>query len=150
MEPDIPWNTGNVGRTCLGLNAELYLLGRLGFSLEDRYLKRSGLDYWSKVPLTVQSDIQAFFNDKPLEKVFFFSTKAKKSYYETTVPSGAYLVFGAETKGLPAFLHQQYPERFFKLPITKAIRSLNLSTSVGMALGEAVRQNTKGESICQI
>jgi tRNA (cytidine/uridine-2'-O-)-methyltransferase len=143
VEPKIPFNTGNVGRTCLGAGAELHLAGKLGFSLEDRYLKRAGLDYWPSVRLSLHPDLRAYFKDFPPENAFFFSARAKRSFWSARVPPGATLVFGSETKGLPKFLWRRYAKRFFRIPLPGPIRSLNLSTAVGMALGEALRQNAK-------
>lgn len=141
VEPEIPWNTGNVGRTCLGFGAELHLVGKLGFSLEDRYLKRAGLDYWKNVRVQVHPDVDCFFHDIPKEKLFFFSTHAKKSIWDAEIPKGAYLVLGAETRGLPKSLWKRYPGRFFRIPVSGSIRSFNLSTSSGIVLAEAVRHN---------
>jgi len=140
VEPEIPWNTGNVGRTCLALGAKLHLVGKLGFSLEDKYLKRAGLDYWPQLKVAVAPDLQGFFAERPPENLFFFSAQAKKSFWSAAYKPGATLVFGRETKGLPKFLWEKYPERFYRIPLPGPVRSLNLSTAVGMALGEALRQ----------
>lgn len=141
VEPQIPWNTGNVGRSCVGAEAELHLAGKLGFSLEDRYLKRAGLDYWPSVRLFVHPDARTFLRGVPEKKIFLFSTHATKSLWDVNIPAGSYLVFGSETRGLPACFHKAYARRFYKIPLTGPIRSLNLSTAVGMVLGEALRQN---------
>lgn len=143
VEPEIPWNTGNVGRTCLGFGAELHLVGKLGFSLDDRYLKRAGLDYWPNVRVQVHPDVDYFFHGIPKEKIFFFSTHAKKILWDARIPKGAYMVLGAETRGLPKSLWKRYPGRFFRIPATGSIRSFNLSTSSGIVLAEAVRQNRR-------
>jgi tRNA (cytidine/uridine-2'-O-)-methyltransferase len=144
VEPEIPWNTGNVGRTCIGADAELHLAGKLGFSLEDRHLKRAGLDYWPNVRLFVHPDANVFFGGIDPRRTFFLSARAKKNFWKEKIPAGATLVFGRETTGLPAWLRRRYPRRFFRLPLAGPIRSLNLSTAVGMALGEAIRQQGLG------
>lgn len=144
VEPEIPWNTGNIGRTCLGLGAELHLVGRLGFSLDDRHMKRAGLDYWSDVRLSVHPDLRAYFRRFPARDAFFFSARARRSIWTARIPPGAALVFGSETRGLPASLRRRYAGRLFRIPIDGRIRSLNLSTAVGIALGEASRQAAAG------
>ncbi len=144
VEPEIPWNTGNVGRTCLGVGARLRLVGRLGFSLEDRHLRRSGLDYWPRVPLSVHPDVRGFFKGRPASSLFFFSARSRRSFWKARLPPGACLVFGSESRGLPAFLRRRYPDRFFGLCLPGPIRSLNLSTAVGMVLGEAFRRTKAG------
>ncbi|HRY29988.1 MAG TPA: tRNA (cytidine(34)-2'-O)-methyltransferase [Elusimicrobiota bacterium] len=143
VEPDIPWNTGNVGRTCLGWGAELHLVGKLGFSLEDRYLKRAGLDYWPSVKLFVHPDAGEFFRDFPPGNAFFLSARAKKPFWRARIRPGAALVFGSETQGLPTSLRKRFRSRFYRIPFTGPIRSFNLSTAAGMVLGEAVRQNSR-------
>jgi tRNA (cytidine/uridine-2'-O-)-methyltransferase len=140
VEPEIPWNTGNVGRTCLGFGADLYLAGRLGFSLEDRYLKRAGLDYWPQVKAQVHPDARDLFRKIPSQSLFLFSAKAKAPVWDVRFPPEPWLVFGAETRGLPAWLWSEYPDRFFRIPTSGPIRSLNLSTAVGIVLGEVLRQ----------
>lgn len=144
VEPEIPWNTGNVGRTCLGFGAELHLVGKLGFSLDDRHLKRAGLDYWPRVRVKTHPDVGRFFDGLPKKRLFFFSSRAKKVLWDAKVPRGAFLVLGSETRGLPKSLWKSYPGRFFRIPLVKgAIRSFNLSTSSGIVLAEAVRQSRK-------
>jgi tRNA (cytidine/uridine-2'-O-)-methyltransferase len=140
VEPEIPWNTGNVGRTCLGLGARLHLVGRLGFSLEDKFLKRAGLDYWPRVGAQAHPDARAFFRGRPPRGLFFFSARARKPFWRAALRPGACLVFGAETRGLPRFLWRRYPGRFYRIPQSGPIRSLNLSTAVGIVLAEALRQ----------
>lgn len=142
FEPDIPWNTGNIGRTCLATGSQLHLVGRLGFSIDAAQVKRAGLDYWERVPLAQHADWDAFLQAiEPGAPLYFFSKKATKTYWEATFEPNSYLVFGCETKGLPAFFHQQYQNQMYRLPIVEgSVRSLNLSTAVGVALYEALRQ----------
>jgi tRNA (cytidine/uridine-2'-O-)-methyltransferase len=143
VEPEIPWNTGNIGRTCLGVGAHLHLVGKLGFSLEDRYLKRAGLDYWPRVPLSVHPSVDEFFRGRPAGNMFFLSARVRRSFWSARLRPGAVLVFGSETRGLPASLRRRYARRFYRIPLPGSIRSLNLSTAVGMAAGEALRQLTR-------
>jgi tRNA (cytidine/uridine-2'-O-)-methyltransferase len=141
-EPDIPGNTGNVGRSALATGSTLHLVGRLGFSLDHTYLKRSGLDYWEHVEVKRHASWEAFLeatpNDAPL---FFFSKKASQSFWEAAFVPESYLIFGCETAGLPPAILERYKERVFRIPMqTGYVRSLNLSTSVGVVLYEALRQ----------
>ena len=144
VHPEIHWNTGNAGRTCLAAGATLHLVEPLGFSLDEREVKRAGLDYWEHVDLRVWPTWQALERELPaLGEPWFFSTKATRTLWDA--PLGAtgnvVLVFGRETGGLPADLHERYCDRFVTMPIASPfVRSLNLSTSVGIALYEVVRQ----------
>jgi tRNA (cytidine/uridine-2'-O-)-methyltransferase len=149
IEPEIPWNTGNIGRTCLGAGAELHLVGRLGFHLDNRMVKRAGLDYWDKVRLHRHESWEAFLESLPAPPsrapLFFFSTRGKRLYWDIRFPQEAYLVFGKETSGLPKKFYDSYKERLYRIPQRDgSIRSLNLSTSVGIVLYEAVRQHHRG------
>jgi tRNA (cytidine/uridine-2'-O-)-methyltransferase len=146
VHPEIHWNTGNAGRTCLAVGATLHLVAPLGFSLDERQVKRAGLDYWEHVDLRVWPDWATFERELPsLGEPYFFSTKATRVFWDA--PLGAAddvaLIFGRETGGLPADLHDRYRERFFAMPIrSPRVRSLNLSTSVGIALYEVLRQRS--------
>lgn len=142
--PEIHWNTGNAGRTCLAAGATLHLIEPLGFSLDERQVRRAGLDYWEHVDLRVWPDWSTFEPAMAsLGEPFFFSTKAERAFWDA--PLGArddvVLLFGRETGGLPADLHQRYRDRLVSMPIIAPhVRSLNLSTSVGIALYEVLRQ----------
>jgi len=144
VHPEIHWNTGNAGRTCLAAGATLHLIEPLGFSLDDRAVKRAGLDYWEHVDLRVWPSWDAFERALPsLGAPYFFSTKTTRALWDA--PLGAtddvVLVFGRETAGLPAALHERYAERFVTMPIASPhVRSLNLSTSVAIAVYEVLRQ----------
>lgn len=144
VHPQIHWNTGNAGRTCLATGATLHLIEPLGFSLEVKQVKRAGLDYWEHVDLRVWTDWDTFEATLPsLGEPYFFSTKGASSLWDA--PLGAakdvVLVFGCETGGLPSEIHRKYRDRFVSLPIhTPLVRSLNLSTSVGIAVYEVLRQ----------
>lgn len=142
VAPEVHWNTGNVGRTCLGAGAMLHLIKPLGFSLDDRQVKRAGLDYWSKVPLRVWDDYDHFLAGmKPAEEALALFTKSgRHPYWQMPLPKQLFTVFGSETKGLPAHILERYPDQTYRIPIQSDIRCLNLSTAVGIALYENLRQ----------
>lgn len=144
VNPEIHWNTGNAGRTCLAAGATLHLIEPLGFSLDEREVKRAGLDYWEHVDLRVWPSWEAFEHELPaLGEPWFFSTKAKRLLWDAPLGKSrsTVLVFGRETGGLPAELHERYADRFLSMPIASpVVRSLNLSTSVGIAVYEVLRQ----------
>lgn len=148
VHPEIHWNTGNAGRTCLAAGATLHLIEPLGFSLEERQVKRAGLDYWEHVDLRVWPDWPSFEAALPtLGSPFFFSTKARRLFWDAPLGATAdvVLIFGSETRGLPASLHARYADRFVTMPIVSPqVRSLNLSTSVGIAVYEVQRQRHSG------
>jgi tRNA (cytidine/uridine-2'-O-)-methyltransferase len=141
VEPEIPPNTGNIARLCAATGARLHLIEPLGFSLADRYLKRAGLDYWEHVSLQRWPDLAALQAAEPAGRYFYLSTKAQRSYLEAGFQPGDYIVFGKETKGLPEELLQANPDTSFTIPMpSHKVRSLNLSTSAGIVLYEALRQ----------
>jgi tRNA (cytidine/uridine-2'-O-)-methyltransferase len=144
VHPEIHWNTGNAGRTCLAAGATLHLVEPLGFSLGERDVKSAGLDYWEHVDLRTWPDWEAFERALPsLGEPFFFSTKATRLLWDAPLgaPRDVVLVFGRETGGLPAELHERHRDRFVMMPIASPlVRSLNLSTSVGIAVYEVLRQ----------
>lgn len=144
VHPEIHWNTGNAGRTCLAAGATLHLVEPLGFSLDEREVKRAGLDYWEHVHPRVWRNWVALEAElATLGEPYFFSTKANRTLWDAPLgqPDGVVLVFGRETGGLPAELHERYRDRFLAMPILSPhVRSLNLSTSVGIALYEVLRQ----------
>jgi tRNA (cytidine/uridine-2'-O-)-methyltransferase len=144
VHPEIHWNTGNAGRTCLAVGATLHLIEPLGFSLDERQVKRAGLDYWEHVHVRVWSEWSSFEHVLPtLGDPYFFSTAADTAFWDA--PLGASddvaLIFGRETAGLPPELRRRYADRFVAMPmVSPLVRSLNLSTSVGIALYEVLRQ----------
>ena len=145
VHPEIHWNTGNAGRTCLAVGATLHLIEPLGFSLDEREVKRAGLDYWEHVDLRVWPDWDAFERELPnLGEPFFFSTKARRNYWDAALGgSDVVLIFGRETGGLPEPLHEKYRDRFLTMPIlSPRVRSLNLSSSVAIAAYEVLRQRS--------
>ncbi len=146
IEPEIPWNTGNIGRTCLGAGAELHLVGRLGFHLDNKQVQRAGLDYWEKVKLHRHDSWEKFLESlPPKSSLFFLSTKGKKTLWDASFSDGAYLVFGKETAGFPKKFYEVYKDQLYRIPQNEdGIRSLNLSTAVGIVLFEALRQSQTG------
>jgi tRNA (cytidine/uridine-2'-O-)-methyltransferase len=146
VHPEIHWNTGNAGRTCLATGAVLHLIEPLGFSLGEREVKRAGLDYWEHVAPRVWPCWDAFERELPrLGDPWFFSTRGRQTFWDAPLAAGegTVLVFGRETGGLPPVLHERYADRFVSLPMgSPHVRSLNLSTSVGIAVYETLRQRT--------
>lgn len=140
FEPEIPQNTGNIARSCAATGAKLHLIGPLGFSIEDRYLKRAGLDYWDKVDLAYYDNMNDFFLKHNVNKMFFSTKKAKKTYVEVNYTDECYIMFGKETKGLPETLLKEHYDQCIRIPMLEDIRSLNLSNSVAIVLYEALRQ----------
>jgi len=142
VHPEIHWNTGNAGRSCLAAGATLHLVEPLGFSLEEREVRRSGLDYWKHVDVRLWPSWNEFERELPrFGTPFFFSTKSTRAYWTAEFPADAVLVFGRETGGLPDEIHERYRDRMLSMPIHSAhVRSLNLSTCVGIALYEVMRQ----------
>jgi tRNA (cytidine/uridine-2'-O-)-methyltransferase len=140
VEPEIPQNTGNIARTCAATGAALHLVGPLGFSIEDRYLKRAGLDYWNLVQLYYYDSIEEFFSTNKGANFLFCTTKAAKSYHEITYPDNCFILFGKETKGLPESLLSDNYEKCIRIPMLEKIRSLNLSNSAAVVLYEVLRQ----------
>jgi len=140
VEPEIPPNTGNIARLCGATATVLHLVGKLGFSTDDRYLKRAGLDYWSEVEIHYWPDLAALQQAYPQGRFLYTSKKASKSYLDMAFQPGDFIVFGKETKGLPDELIGANPEAALRIPIIGKVRSLNLSTSAGIVLYEALRQ----------
>jgi len=140
-EPEIPPNTGNVARLCAATATRLHLVGRLGFRLDDRRLRRAGLDYWSAVDLAVHADWEEFLAQAQPSQVWLVSTKAKQNYTTCRFQDGDCLLFGSESKGLPASFHERYRDMSITIPmISDNVRSLNLATAVSVVLYEALRQ----------
>ena len=141
VEPQVPWNTGNIGRTCLGTGAFLHLIKPLGFSLENRELKRAGLDYWHKIKLSIWDDFKSFQKEMApgKEEVAVFTKNGSISFWSMPFQKRLFLIFGSETKGLPEEMIFEYKYATYHIPITSENRCLNLSTTVGIALYESLR-----------
>lgn len=139
VEPQIPQNTGNIARTCAATGARLHLVKPMGFTVNDKKLKRAGLDYWHLLDITYYENLQDFF-EKNSGPFYYFTTKARHRYSDVKYPDGAYLVFGREDAGLPESLLYENPETCVRLPMRSMARSLNLSNTVAIAVYEALRQ----------
>ncbi|MFS4416342.1 tRNA (cytidine(34)-2'-O)-methyltransferase [Maribacter sp. 2307ULW6-5] len=141
IEPEIPNNTGNIGRLALATNSHLHLVGPLGFDLDNKRLKRAGLDYWPHISLTRYEDTHTFFEQHQEQSFAFFSSHATKTHWDLTFSQNHFLVFGKESVGLPRELTGQHPDHCYKIPMHGThIRSLNLGNSVGIVLYEGLRQ----------
>ncbi|MBR4067597.1 MAG: tRNA (uridine(34)/cytosine(34)/5-carboxymethylaminomethyluridine(34)-2'-O)-methyltransferase TrmL [Clostridia bacterium] len=140
-QPEIPQNTGNIARTCAATGSTLHLIKPLGFSLEDKYLKRAGLDYWRMMQYRVYEDFQELLDAYPAARMHFLSTKAPRCYTEADYHPDDFLVFGCETRGLPESLLEKVYDRCIRIPMVPDARSLNLSNSVAIVLYEALRGN---------
>ena len=139
FEPEIPQNTGNVARTCAATGACLHLVGPMGFKIDDKKLKRAGLDYWQYLDITYYQSITEFF-EKNQGEFFLFTTKGRHTHSDIDYPDNCYLIFGKETKGLPEELLIKNPDRCVRIPMQGEIRSLNLANSIAIAVYEALRQ----------
>ena len=140
FRPEIPANTGNVARLSVAAGAELHLVRPLGYSLSDRYLKRAGLDYWPHVRLTVHDSLEDVLRMFPEARAFYFSTKASRPHTSVRYAEGDLLVFGPESEGLPEEVLAANPDNALTVPMFGPVRSLNLSTTVGVVVYEALRQ----------
>ena len=140
VEPEIPQNTGNIARTCAATGASLHLVKPLGFEIDDRKLKRAGLDYWDKLDITYYENLDDFFAKNPDADFYCFTTKARHVYSDIIYPKRVFLMFGKETKGLPEELLFANPERCVRIPMRDTLRSLNLSNSAAIAVYEVFRQ----------
>jgi len=140
LEPEIPQNTGNIARTCAATGASLYLIKPLGFSIDDKHMKRAGLDYWDSLDLHVYENLEEFYEKNPNALVYYFSKKAKHVYSEIAYPEEVYLCFGRESVGLPEELLTKNEEHSLRMPMKEGLRSLNLSNTVAIAVYEVLRQ----------
>ncbi len=142
IEPEIPQNTGNIVRLCACTNCELYLVGKLGFSMSDKYMKRAGLDYWDSVNIHKYNSIEELVQEKNDADFYFLTTKSKKKYTDLKFKKGDFFVFGPETRGIDEKVLKKYSDNAITIPMAENQRSLNLSNSVAIVVYEAVRQNT--------
>lgn len=141
VEPKIAPNTGTIGRLCVNMGASLHLVEPLGFVIEDKRLKRAGLDYWHKLNPTIWPSLEAFMKEHADARLWLATTKTEKLYFEARFEPGDFLLFGSETTGLPEELLKKHPQRCITIPMTPEGRSLNISISVGIVAYEAIRQN---------
>ena len=142
FEPEMPLNTGNIGRTCVATNSCLHLIEPLGFKLNEKAVKKAGLDYWDKLELKVYCNFEEFLEKNPGAKLYLATTKAKKVYTEVSYAPDDYLMFGPESRGIPEEILIRYPDSCIRIPMWGDIRSLNLSNSAAVVLYEALRQNS--------
>ena len=140
FEPEIPQNTGNIVRLCACTGSRLFLVGKLGFSLSDKYLKRAGLDYWESVSISKYDTLEQLQKDYPNSNFYYLTTKTRNLYTSKSFKNGDFFVFGPETRGIPEEILNQNPQTCATIPMKKETRSLNLSNSVAIAAYEAYRQ----------
>lgn len=141
FEPEMPANTGNIGRTCVATNTRLHLIEPLGFQINDKMLKRAGLDYWDKLDVTTYLNFEDFCQKNPGAKIYMATTKAARSYTDVSYEDDCFIMFGKESAGIPEPILKAHPDTCVRIPMWGEIRSLNLSNSVAIVLYEALRQN---------
>ena len=140
-EPEIPANTGNIGRTCVATGTRLHLIEPLGFSLSEKALKRAGMDYWKDLDVTTYLDYEDFLERNPGAKIYYATTKAPQTYADVKYEDDCFIMFGKESAGIPEEILVEYEKSCIRIPMGQDIRSLNLSNSVAIVLYEALRQN---------
>lgn len=140
LEPEIPANTGNIGRTCVATGTRLHLIEPLGFSLSEKALKRAGMDYWPDLDVTTYVDYEDFLTRNPGAQIFYATTKGRHIYSDAAYPDGCYIMFGKESAGIPEEILREHPDTCVRIPMIGETRSLNLSNSVAVVLYEALRQ----------
>ena len=140
-EPEMPANTGNIGRTCVAAGARLHLIEPLGFQINEKQLKRAGLDYWDKLDVTIYDDFNDFLEKNPGAKIYMATTKSKQKYTDVNYEEDAYIMFGKESAGIPEEILLDYKETAVRIPMFPEIRSLNLANSVAIVLYEALTLN---------
>ena len=141
LEPEIPANTGNIGRTCVASGTRLHLIEPLGFKLNEKALKRAGMDYWKDLDVTTYIDFNDFLEKNPGAKIYMATTKAEKTYADVQYEDGCYIMFGKESAGIPEEILVEHKENCIRIPMIGDIRSLNLGNSVAIILYEALRQH---------
>ena len=141
FEPEIPANTGNIGRTCVATGTKLHLIEPLGFRLDEKKIRRAGMDYWKDLDVTTYINFQEFLDKNPGAKIYMATTKGKNVYTEVSYEPDCYIMFGKESAGIPEEILVQHQEDCVRIPMVGDIRSLNLSNSVSIVLYEALRQN---------
>ncbi|WP_051129556.1 tRNA (uridine(34)/cytosine(34)/5-carboxymethylaminomethyluridine(34)-2'-O)-methyltransferase TrmL [Hippea alviniae] len=139
-QPDIPPNTGNIARLCVATNTHLHIIKPMGFSLDDKRLKRAGLDYWKYLKLTIHDSLDDFLEFTKDKTIYFSTTRAKKTIYDMNYKKGDFFMFGSETQGLPEELLKENFDYCINIPMSPNVRSINLSDSVSIVLYEAIRQ----------
>lgn len=144
VRPEIPQNTGNIGRLCVNTGCRLHLVKPLGYSLDDKYVKRAGMDYWPHLDLSVYEDWEDFLARNPEAEMYFFSTKTERVFWDCPYAPGGFLVFGNEGHGLPPDFYEKYHDRLYTIPMTGAhCRSLNLSNAAAVVTYEGLRKHLR-------
>lgn len=141
LEPEIPANTGNIGRTCVATDTRLHLIEPLGFSLSEKALKRAGMDYWGQLDVTTYVNYEDFLQKNPKAKIYYATTKGRHVYSDVQYEEGCYIMFGKESAGIPEEILKDHPNECVRIPMIGETRSLNLSNSVAIVLYEALRQH---------
>ena len=141
FNPQIPHNTGAIGRLCVNSNSKLHLIKPLGFDINEKAIRRAGLDYWQKLNPTIWEDYEEFFDNVDINRCYFATTKSKKPYFQAQFKKGDYIIFGSETSGMPMEIMQKNSKNMITIPMGSDGRSLNLAISAGIILYEAIRQN---------
>ncbi|MBQ3664600.1 MAG: tRNA (cytidine(34)-2'-O)-methyltransferase [Lachnospiraceae bacterium] len=141
FEPEIPQNTGNIGRTCVATGTKLHLIGPMGFRIDEKSVKRAGMDYWKDLDVTEYDGYEDFLKRNPNAKIYFATTKAKHIYSDVSFEDDCYIMFGKESAGIPEEILVENPDTCMRIPMNENIRSLNLSNSVAIVLYEALRQH---------
>ena len=141
FEPEIPQNTGNIGRTCVATGTKLHLIGPMGFRIDEKSVKRAGMDYWKDLDVTEYDGYEDFLKKNPNAKIYFATTKAKHIYSDVSFEDDCYIMFGKESAGIPEEILVENPDTCMRIPMNENIRSLNLSNSVAIVLYEALRQH---------
>ncbi len=139
-EPEMPMNTGNIGRSCVAAGARLHLIEPMGFRINDKTVKRAGLDYWDKLDVTIYNDYEDFLNRNPNAKIYMATTKSRQTYVDVSYEEDCYIMFGKESAGIPEEILLDNKDTCIRIPMLPEIRSLNLSNSVAIVLYEALRQ----------
>lgn len=147
-EPEIPQNTGNIARTCAATGASLHLIRPMGFTVDDKKLKRAGLDYWDKLDITYYDGLDDFYAKHPDAKIYYFTTKAPQTYVDVQYPDEVFIMFGKESAGLPEELLMLHKNEAVRIPMRENLRSLNLSNAVAIATFEILRQR-HFEGLCE-
>ena len=146
VRPEIPQNTGNIGRICVSTGSSLHLIKPLGFSLDDKYVRRAGMDYWKHLDLKVHEDWNAFASSAGKNKLYFFSTKGKKLYWDCPMEENSFLVFGNESSGLPKELYSECKDNLYLIPMPgEFCRSMNLANSAALVIYEGLRRRYQQE-----
>ncbi len=139
-EPEIPHNTGNIGRTCVATGTALHLIKPLGFSIDEKSVRRAGLDYWDKLDVFLYENFEDFLDKNPNATIYMATTKAQKTYAEVKYEKDSFIMFGKESAGIPEDILIKYPDTSIRIPMEPTIRSLNLSNAVAIVLYESLRQ----------